>query len=136
MRVLQFGLTGDRYHQPHNYPPNSVAYTGTHDNDTIVGWFKSLTQRQRVAARTYLGDDRNEINWLAIRELYRSPANLAIVPMQDVLGLGSRARMNVPGTPKGNWRWRLRGRELEEAPAQRLAELARTYQRSEAGAIS
>ncbi len=159
MRVLQFGFDGDgvesRFHQPHRYPPRSVAYTGTHDNDTIVGWHESLPAKPRAAARRsrlapeavgasrrvlrYLGlaDDRNtagpdadHLAWAAIRSVLSSPADLAIIPAQDVLALGSAARMNTPGVPRGNWRWRLLPGQLTPALARRLRVLVETFERA------
>ncbi len=138
MRLLQnaFGC-GARYDQPHNYPRRCVAYTGTHDNDTTVGWFRKLprrrgedglTPRQRVLR--YTGTDGRRIHRDLIRLLYASHADLVIVPMQDVLGLGSEARMNRPGHPRGNWRWRVRDAQLDPRTAEWLASLAETFERS------
>lgn len=138
MRLLQHGLGGARYDQPHNYPCRCVAYPGTHDNDTTAGWFHKLprsSSRQGVVSDipgrvlAYTGSDGRQIHWDLIRLLYTSPADVVIVPMQDVLGLGSLARMNIPGTPKGNWRWRLSPTLLHHAPADRLCHLAAVSQR-------
>lgn len=108
MRVLQFAFGTDAQAArflPENYPPRTVAYTGTHDNDTARGWWEtSATPEERGRARRYLG---GEGAWSMIRALFKSPANTVIVPLQDFLGLGSSARMNVPGVEKGNWTWRL-----------------------------
>jgi len=120
MRVLQFTFGSDPKaddYRPHNYPRNCVVYTGTHDNNTTIGWFrgedvKDSTQsrkereREKQVALKYLGTDGHEINWDFIRLALISPADTAIIPMQDILGLGSEARMNIPGRPEGNWRWR------------------------------
>jgi len=120
MRVLQFTFGSDPKaddYRPHNYPRNCVVYTGTHDNNTTIGWFrgedvKDSTQsrkereREKQVALKYLGTDGHEINWDFIRLALRSPADTAIIPMQDILGLGSEARMNLPGTTEGNWCWR------------------------------
>jgi 4-alpha-glucanotransferase len=141
MRVLQFAFDGDtRYDQPHNHVRNAVVYTGTHDNDTTVGWFRSLsrpplnrrgrdglTTRQRVLR--YLGTDGRQIHWDLIRLAYLSPANIAIVPLQDVLGLDARSRMNLPATAEGNWEWRLRPGAFTARHVQRLREMAETYER-------
>lgn len=142
MRVLQFGFSSDRgnMHLPHNYPANVVAYTGTHDNDTAVGWFKSATNKEstekaseieahRDFCREYLGTEGDEIHWDFIRAILASAANTAIVPLQDVLGLGSEARMNLPNTSEGNWKWRLRDRPLTEDLASRLRDLTRSGSR-------
>ena len=119
MAILQFAFGTDAHandFQPHNYPRSKVVYTGTHDNDTIVGWWASgagdttRTQgevdREHERALAYLGGDGREIHWDFIRTLLVSVADTAIVPLQDVLGLGTAARMNLPGRPGGNWRWR------------------------------
>jgi 4-alpha-glucanotransferase len=134
MRVLQFAFGDDPQnpHLPHNHVPNSVAYTGTHDNDTTVGWYGSLTARDRKQVRRYLPDvtDARHAAWPMIRETWKSVAAIAIAPVQDVLGLGSAARMNTPGTATGNWRWRaLDG--FDRGPwVERLAELTRMYGRA------
>jgi 4-alpha-glucanotransferase len=145
MRVLQFAFSGDNApHRPHNYVRNCVAYTGTHDNDTTVGWFNavpgvSTTQSakevalERKIVRDYLPVDGHEIHWEMIRAVWRSVAGLAVAPLQDVLGLGSEARMNMPGTASGNWRWRLKPGQLKTAPMVRLAELTEVYDRARVG---
>jgi 4-alpha-glucanotransferase len=127
MVVLLWAFRANR-HNPHalaNHRRNSVAYTGTHDTDTVVGWFAALPPRQRAAT----GLDPAEPHWGLIELAYRSPAALAIVPAQDVLGLGSEARMNRPGMPRGNWSWRLERGALTEAPARRLRRLAEQHGR-------
>ena len=140
MRVLQFAFAGgsDNTHRPHNYPRNCVVYTGTHDNNTTVGWFQGEgarvaeaddVRRERETALGYLGSRGDEINWDLIRLAFMSVADTAIVPVQDVLGLGSEARMNTPGTTSGNWRWRLAAGQLTEQHARRLAELGQLYGR-------
>ena len=110
MRVFQFGFgtepdSGD--HLPHSYNQLCAAYTGNHDNDTLVGWFRQLDQTQRKFVLTYTGGSAGTIHIDSIRSLMASPANLVIIPMQDILGLGKSARMNTPGTLEGNWKWRL-----------------------------
>ena len=124
MRVLQFAFDGDpqNLHLPHRHDPDTVCYTGTHDNDTTLGWWNALDEpaRQRVAdalqrPAPVLPDDLVECAW-------RSPAPLAIVPMQDLLGLGSEARMNRPGVMDGNWGWRFDWRQLPDDFAARLRE--------------
>ncbi len=109
MKVLQFafGDTAGNPYLPHNYTnPNAVVYTATHDNDTTVGWYASREQGERTAAQQYLGSDGSNIAWAMIRLAYASVADMAIVPLQDVLELGSDARMNTPGQATDNWRWR------------------------------
>jgi 4-alpha-glucanotransferase len=142
MRILQFAFGDDPQaptFQPHNFPRNCVVYTGTHDNDTTVGWFRSQagegstrTARQveveREKTLQYLGTDGTQIHWDMIRLALASVADTAIVPLQDVLGLGNEARMNLPGTARGNWRWRCPAGALAGA-SQRLAELSAIYQR-------
>ena len=104
MKILQFGFYGsDSQYLPHRYPKNSVVYTGTHDNDTARGWYAALKPEERERVWDYLGCDGREIEWFLIRAAYDSVAERAIVPLQDVLGLGSEARMNTPALPEGNW---------------------------------
>lgn len=109
MRVMQFGF-GDRgahIYLPHKYEPNTVVYTGTHDNDTTVGWWQhSANADERCHAAAYLGKPEDGIHWAFIRAAEGSVANLCIVPLQDVLGLGTEARMNTPSRPDNNWAWR------------------------------
>jgi 4-alpha-glucanotransferase len=131
MRVLQFAF-GDRDnpHLPHNYLPNCIAYTGTHDNDTSAGWFASLTPKQRDKVRSYLCDADEHPARAMIRAAWGSVANLAIAPLQDVMGLGSEARMNYPGTAVGNWRWRMGDGDLKiPGLLDWLEDLTRVYER-------
>lgn len=118
MHVLQWGFSGGRRnpHAPARHRENGVAYTGTHDNDTAIGWWGSLSRKERVAT----GLDPADPAWSLIELAYSSRAALAIVPMQDVLGLGSEARMNLPGSESGNWRWRLPPGRLTDELAARL----------------
>jgi 4-alpha-glucanotransferase len=108
MRVLQFAFGEDESNHflPHHYIPNAVAYTGTHDNDTSVGWWNSLPDHQKSFAQQYLSCDGQNIQWDMMRALSNSKTNTAIYPMQDVLGLPNTCRMNYPGLPEGNWEWR------------------------------
>ncbi|HEV2720655.1 MAG TPA: 4-alpha-glucanotransferase [Thermoanaerobaculia bacterium] len=110
MRVLQFAFQQpDSPHLPHCYAPETVVYTGTHDNDTARGWFENASEEERAAVATYLGlDDVDDAAWTLIRAAFTSVAQTAIVPVQDILDLGSEGRMNMPGDEKGNWTWRLR----------------------------
>ncbi len=131
MRVLQFGFDGDpgNPHLPHNYVPNCVAYTGTHDNDTSAGWYAHLTEPQRAVVRDYLPDAGAEPPWAAMRAVIASVARLAVVPWQDVLGLGSAARMNTPGVSTGNWGFRFRWEDVGDPALHHLARLAFLYGR-------
>lgn len=128
MRVLQFGFgnPGAHIYLPHRYPRNAVVYTGTHDNDTMVGWWRSgTTEAERDAVRAYFGPRaEQEIHWTFVHAAATSVADLCIVPLQDVLGLGSEARMNTPSRTEGNWRWRYRPGALSAQIAERLAALA------------
>ncbi|NJK79548.1 MAG: 4-alpha-glucanotransferase [Chloroflexaceae bacterium] len=132
MKILQFAF-GDNAHNPylpHNYLSNSVVYTGTHDNNTTVGWFTELTEAQRERVRGYLGHDAHDIAWDLIRLAYASVANMVVVPLQDVLRLGSEARQNVPGVMgDGNWTWRYQAGVLEPGVAKGLHFFTRMYGR-------
>ena len=131
MAVLQFGFgdAGAHIYLPHRMSPDRVIYTGTHDNDTTLGWWRNCGEHERRHAECYLGDLNGEINWAFIRAAQASVASLSIVPLQDVLGLGSEGRMNVPSQPEGNWRWRFSPTELTTDLAQRLALLAEVTDR-------
>lgn len=110
IRVLQFGFGWDpaQTHLPHKYPKRSLAATGTHDNDTSRGWYESIdNDGMRDWVHRYLQTDGREIHWVMIRAVLHSPADTAIIPVQDLLGLGSEARMNRPGVATGNWGWRM-----------------------------
>lgn len=144
MAILQFAFGTDPQapsFRPHNYPRRTVAYTGTHDNDTACGWWRSRgshdstrtpedVAREHHLAADFLGvsDDR-DIHWAMIRAIMASVADTAIFPLQDVLGLGSEARMNLPGRPNGNWRWRFRRDALTPDITQRLRALTELYNR-------
>ena len=143
MRILQFGFGSDAKNidLPHNYVPNVVAYTGTHDNDTTVGWFQSVAgegstrtaeqiERERTFCLNYLNTKGEEIHWDFIRAVLASVANTAIVPFQDLLGLGNEARMNLPNSTEGNWAWRYQPDALTDDIATRLRELTELYGRS------
>ena len=127
MRILQFGFAerGGHTYLPHRYVPNTVVYTGTHDNNTTLGWWREDTRPdERANVETYLGpvDKTNdhEIVWSMIRAAAGSVANIAIYPLQDVLELGNKARMNRPAAANGNWTWRFGLDELEPEFAARL----------------
>lgn len=137
MKVLEFafdsrdsGCAND--YLPHNYEANCVAYTGTHDNETIRGWFDSITKEEQQLAREYLCDSRTpkrELNWSFISLIMRSTAKVCIIPMQDYLGYGNECRMNKPSTVGINWKWRLTEEELTGELKERLYETARRYGR-------
>jgi 4-alpha-glucanotransferase len=132
MRVLQFAFAGDasdRY-LPHNHEPDSVVYTGTHDNDTVAGWWATATDHERHFARGYLATDGHDMPWTMIRAAMASVADTAICPMQDVLALPTECRMNFPGQSDGWWSWRFQWSHVHPWHAGRLAELARFYGRT------
>ena len=139
MRVLQFAFGGDFPHGsflPHNYVRNCVAYTGTHDNNTTSGWFGSEAgERERKNLFRYLGREpaSGEIHWEMIRLAMGSVADTAVIPLQDLLGLGEGARMNRPAGKGGNWRWRAPQELLPRETADRFAQMTRTYGRAPAG---
>ncbi|MEO2088862.1 MAG: 4-alpha-glucanotransferase [Gemmataceae bacterium] len=134
MRVLQFMLGGpDNPYWPHNYQPDTVAYTGTHDNDTTAGWWAGLTDDDRKRVAKYIGHDITEPHWEMIRMAWASVAVLAIAPLQDILGLGREGRMNVPGVADGNWRWRFTAEQFSNGAIERLAEWTERYNRVPAG---
>lgn len=149
MKVLQFAF-GDGPGQPNPYlphgyrDPNCVVYSGTHDNDTTRGWYTSASPAERAYVRSYLGKDGSpvaggvdrDIPWDLVRLAFASVADWAIVPLQDVLGLGSEARMNTPGAAEGNWEWRVAAEELTSERADQLADLARVYGRARPGRYS
>jgi 4-alpha-glucanotransferase len=143
MAVLQFAFGNDAQaptFRPHNFPRGVAAYTGTHDCDTTVGWWSSEgrgestrseedIQRERDFAMRYLNTDGREIHWTFIRALEASVADTVLIPMQDVLGLGTEARMNQPATLGGNWRWRCLPGALKPEIARRLREMSELYER-------
>jgi 4-alpha-glucanotransferase len=133
MKVLQFAFGGgaDNPYLPHNYvEPNCLVYTGTHDNDTTRGWFSTLSAAERADVCRYVGSDGSHISQDLMRLALASIARTAIIPLQDVLDLGSEARTNTPGAPEGNWTWRVRADQLTEARAEYLTELTAMYGRS------
>jgi 4-alpha-glucanotransferase len=143
MAILQFAFGNDPQgpsFRPHNYERNLVAYTGTHDNDTVVGWWNSKgtgdsirtpedVAKEHAFARTYLGFTEQPIHWVLIRAVLASVADTAVIPLQDVLGLGNEARMNLPGTSNGNWRWRSRPDALTPQLAEHLKTLNQIFER-------
>ncbi|AFY60971.1 4-alpha-glucanotransferase [Synechococcus sp. PCC 6312] len=135
MKILQFAFGGgaDNPFLPFNYERNFLVYTGTHDNNTTVGWFAELGEWEQNRIRDYLGAMTHEgIHWDLIRLAFSSVANQAIIPVQDLLGLGTPARMNFPSKPEGNWAWRLRPEEFQDLQGglgQRLKYLTQLYGR-------
>ena len=132
MAVLQFGFgdVGAHTHLPHTFTTEKVVYTGTHDNDTLLGWWESwATEYERQQAEAYLGRCEEGIHWAMIRAASNSVASLSVVPLQDALGLGSEARMNVPSRERGNWRWRFDAELLRPELAKKFAALAEVCDR-------
>jgi 4-alpha-glucanotransferase len=146
MRILQFAFGGDTLNHdlPHNYIKNSVVYTGTHDNDTTVGWFTSVAgagstrdseqiERERQFCLNYLNTDGREIHWDFIRAVLSSVADTAIIPLQDLFGLDNDARMNLPNSTSGNWAWRYQAGALTDEVGERLKRLTQVYGREQPG---
>ena len=134
MKVLEFAFDSDasNLYLPHNIIPNSIVYTGTHDNDTMAGWIESMSDRTYESVKKYLnykGDDEEELVWALIRLAMSSVAERAIIPMQDYLCLGAEARINTPATVGGNWRWRLMEGQFTDALAERIKEITMIYGR-------
>jgi len=136
MRILQFAFGDDDNHQflPHHYVPNSVAYTGTHDNDTNIGWWHSASSHEKGFALKYLNTEGQEIQWDMIRAISNSEANTVIISMQDVLGLSTEHRMNFPGKQDGNWEWRFTWKQVNPEYAQTLNKMSLEYGRISATA--
>jgi 4-alpha-glucanotransferase len=143
MSLLQFAFGNDPQgpsFRPHNYSRELVAYTGGHDNDTTVGWWTSSgigesirtaedIRKEREFTRAYLGLGDEPVNWVFIRTVLASVAEVAVIPLQDVLGLGSDARMNLPGTVSGNWKWRYKPGALTRDLSERLRTMTLLYDR-------
>ena len=131
MKVLQFafGDPGAHIYLPHRYEPNTVVYTGTHDNDTTIGWWNSISDHERRHVRSYLGQSEDGIEWSMIRAAEASVANLCVLPLQDVLGLGTDCRMNIPSQSGGNWSWRYAPGMLTSKAAEKLALLTEVSDR-------
>lgn len=133
MKILQFAFGGERNSQflPHTFDKNCVVYTGTHDNDTVVGWFEDASGSERGHVLSYMNvDNSDNIAWDMIRLAFSSVANSAVAMLQDLMELGTEARMNFPGKPSGNWQWRYRPEMLTEDTAQALRELTELYGRA------
>jgi len=132
MKVLQFGFdpNGDSEYLPHNYPRNCIAYTGTHDNDTILGWLSSAKDSEKKFACDYVrAENEDDFAFAAIKTIMQSCADTVIIPMQDILKLGSEARMNVPSVVGGNWLFRIKEEVLTNKLAENLADVTHTYRR-------
>ena len=143
IRVLQLAFGTDPMREtflPESYDGNCVAYTGTHDNDTVVGWFNSQPgagstrnsteiEAERAETLAYFGGDGSKIHESFIRSLYTSDCSAAIIPVQDLLGLGSEARMNTPGVSSGSWRWRLDSTEALQGAMRALGALTQSTER-------
>ena len=132
MKILGFAFDSkeENDYLPHTYTKNCVVYTGTHDNDTLIGWFTKANEDDKQFARNYLNSrSDDEIHWDAIRGAWSSVASMAIAPIQDFLGLGSEARINTPGVAAGNWQWRLKDGVLTDELAERIAKLTKVYSR-------
>ncbi|GAC1490621.1 MAG: hypothetical protein NVS2B14_02780 [Chamaesiphon sp.] len=133
MKILQFafGSGSDNVYLPFNYQGNCVVYTGTHDNDTTVGWFNQLSSEEKDALMSYMGCVSSEgIHWDLIRLAFSSVANQAIIPLQDVLGLGTEARINFPSKSEGNWEWRYQSDALTHEICDRLKAFTTTFGRA------
>lgn len=131
MKILQFAFENpeENHFLPHNFTRNCVCYTGTHDNDTTLGWYNKAYESSKDKLRRYFSTDASDICWVMIRSCFSSVANMAIVPMQDVLCLDSWARLNTPGVGEGNWAWRFTYEDMNPKLAERLFETAKLYGR-------
>jgi 4-alpha-glucanotransferase len=131
MAVLQFGFSNPDAHiyLPHRLAPDKVIYTGTHDNDTTVGWWNNAAPQERAAVESLVGRQADGVNWALIRLAQSSVASLSVVPLQDVLGLGSEARLNTPSLAEGNYHWRYQPGSLQPELTRCLANLAEVTDR-------
>jgi 4-alpha-glucanotransferase len=131
MKILQFAFAGgpDNPYLPYHHGEDCVVYTGTHDNDTTLGWYSSLDKGMRAYVDEYLGRSREAMPWPLIRTALASRARLAVLPMQDILGLDTIHRMNTPGTSEGNWNWRFEWDEIEPELAERVRSRVSMYGR-------
>ena len=131
MKILQFAFSDPaNAYLPHNFVPNCVVYTGTHDNDTSRGWFNAAPEEEKRYALEYMNTEPEAFTWALIRQGMMSVAKLALFPVQDVLDLGSEARMNTPAVASGNWAWRLGAEDLQGSHAEHLAKLTEMYGRT------
>ncbi len=132
MKILQFAFDSreESDYLPHNYPTNCVVYTGTHDNDTTLGWYRSLNRRDKAFAKRYLNiKSDKDVQWVFIRSALSSVADTAVIPMQDYLGLGAEARMNVPSTLGTNWKWRMKKGAYTPELAKQIRDVVKLYGR-------
>lgn len=131
MKIFQFAFaaTPEDPFLPHNYPKNCVVYTGTHDNDTALGWYQRVPQNETHFYRQYVDRDGSDVSWDMIRAVWSSVANFALAPMQDFLSLDNRARMNYPGNPSGNWTWRMPASATSEELCARIQKINYLYSR-------
>ena len=132
MKILQFAFDSSEANDyiPHNYIKNCIVYTGTHDNDTIVGWFAAAKEEDKEYVLNYLNSNGENIAWDFVRAAWASVANLAVAPMQDILGLGNEARMNFPGTTKNNWLWRMQNNVTDDLLAEKIKQITLLYGRA------
>lgn len=133
MKILQFAFDSreESDYLPHNYTANSIVYTGTHDNDTTIGWYEKLNRKDKAFAKKYLNIRSNkEIHWAFIRAALASVSDTCIIPMQDYLGLGAEARINVPSTLGTNWKWRMLPGQFTPELAEQMKDMARLYGRA------
>ena len=135
MKILQFAFGSDPkdLFLPHNYPVHCVVYTGTHDNDTVLGWYRRVKEPEKAFYRRYLNRDGSQVSWDLIRASWASVAIFALAPMQDFLELGNEARMNYPGNPSGNWTWRMKEFDCSAALKEKIAEINYLYDRVRPG---
>lgn len=131
MKILQFAFDAGPENKflPHNYLPNCVAYTGTHDNDTVLGWYQRVPEAEKDYYRRYTDRDGSQVSWDLIRGVWSSVAMFAIAPLQDFMELDNAARMNYPGNPSGNWTWRFVKNDVDENLSLRILDLNKVYGR-------
>ncbi len=132
MKILQFAFDPreESDYLPHNYVANSIVYTGTHDNDTMLGWYNSLSRRDKAFARKYLNIRTNkDVQWEFIRAAMASVSETCVIPMQDYLGLGAEARINIPSTLGINWKWRMLSGQFTDELAQHILDMTKLYGR-------
>ena len=131
MKILQFAFHSDdgSGYLPHNYTHNFIVYTGTHDNDTLAGWYQNLEDNIKKRVLEYADANENNVVRKMIRVAWSSVADMAIIPLQDLLNLGSESRMNTPGTPSGNWQWRFSEEQLTDENAEWLAGITKIFNR-------
>ncbi len=131
MKILQFafGSGPDNPYLPHNHVREAVVYTGTHDNDTTAGWYAGLSAKEKKQIRDYLGSNGKDIVGDLVRLALASVANMAVIPLQDILRLDNSGRMNLPGTPGGNWSWRFLADDIKEEHRSRLHDMTEMYGR-------